>query len=248
MPSINDRALIAGDPRAGETDLLAASIDRSPKVRAAAAENPSTPPEVLAQLVEDDRWQVRFAVVDNPTAEALRIALSSSDPDVRGLAAQRDDLNRAQVQQVLQDPAHSVREQLSLVATDDEVMRRLARDPHPAVRASLASNSALPLDVLVTLARDGRAAVRSAAAASRRLPPEVLTELATDRSVQVQWNVLVSNPERLDIATTIAGHSDAMNVDQAQAQLEHPENFTRFLGPIDLVQSNDNELRSEATE
>lgn len=248
MPSINDRARVAGDPSAGEADLLAASIDRSPKVRAAAAENPSTPPEVLAQLVEDDRWQVRFAVAENPSAEALRIALSCSDPSVRGLAAQRDDLNRAQVHQVLQDPAHSVREQLSLVTTDDEVLRRLSRDPHPMVRASLAQNEALPIDVLEVLAKDARAAVRSAAAVSRRLPATTLTAMANDRSVEVQWNVLVNNPERLDIAATIAEHSDAMNAEQAQAQLTHPENFTRFLGPIDLVQSNDNELRSEATE
>ncbi|WP_422388927.1 hypothetical protein [Janibacter terrae] len=53
MPSINDRARAAGDPNASVNVLVAASIDRAPKVRSAAAENPSTPPEVLAQLVED---------------------------------------------------------------------------------------------------------------------------------------------------------------------------------------------------
>lgn len=241
MPSTNDRARAAGDPSASVNVLVAASIDKSPKVRAAVAENPSTPPEVLAQLVEDGRWQVRYAVAENPSSEACRIAMSCSDPDVRGLAAQRDDLSRAQIDQILRDPAHSVRERLSEVTTDDEVLRRLASDPHPTVRASLALNEALPLDVLETLAHDKSARVRSAAAASRRLPAETLTAMAKDRSVQVQWSVLVSNPERLDLAAEIAEHPDAMNAGQARSQLERPEDFTRVLGAVDPVQPDGNE-------
>ena len=49
-------------------------------------------------------------------------------------------------------------------------------------------------------------------------------------------------------AENLGRFTDAMNADQAQSQLEHPENFTQVLGSIDLVRSNDNELPSEATE
>ena len=225
MPSVNHRALAAGDPSASMDALVDAAHDRSPKVRTAAAENPSTPPDVLARLVEDDRWQVRFAVAENPSLEACRIALSCTDPDVRGLAAQRDDVSTAQVEQILEDPAHSVRERLAEAATDEGVLRRLANDPHPLVRASVALNDAVPVDVLQALAQDGRARVRSAAAASRRLPYEALTPMANDRSVEVQWRVLVSSPERLDLAAEIAEHPDTMNADQARTQLQHPEDF-----------------------
>lgn len=64
----------------------------------------------------------------------------------------------------------------------------------------------------------------------------------------LQWAVLVCNPERLDIAATIAGHPDAMNADQPRSQLERPEDFTRFLGTVDPVQPDGNEKCPDVVE
>lgn len=222
MPSINDRAQAAADPDADVADLREAAVDRSTKVRAAVAENPSTPSDVLERLVEDAKWQVRFGVADNPSPEARRVALACSDADTRAVAAQRDDLTQAETDQVLADPARGVRDWLAQVTADEGVIRRLAADPATQVRAALALNDAVPVDVLERLARDGRAPVRSAAVASRGLSAETVLGLADDRSVEVQWSTLVSHPERVDVAVVISQHPDEMNAEQARGQLEHP--------------------------
>ncbi|MEO7783035.1 MAG: hypothetical protein ABIR97_00545 [Terracoccus sp.] len=85
------------------------------------------------------------------------------------------------------------------------------------------------------LSGDSTASVRAAAAASRRLTFDTLTRLAQDRSAQVRWHVLTMNPERLDLAATIARDSDETNAHQARRQLADPRHFTEFLGDVDLV-------------
>jgi hypothetical protein len=235
VPTINERARIAADPGTTTTALRDFATDSSPKVREAVAMNPSTPADVLKVLVRDEKWAVRFALAQNPGPHALPIALSAADPDTRGRAAQRDDLDTASMALVLHDPVHTVRERLAEVAVDGEVVAALARDSHPAVRASIVRNPRLSNADIEMLAHDPIAHVRATAAASRRVRPETLTGLAGDRSTQVRWSVLVGNPERLDLARMIAEDSDEMNASQAKAQLARPDDFTGFLSDIEHI-------------
>ena len=236
MPTINDRALAAADTGTTAATLRDFATDKSPKLREAVARNPSTPTDALQVLVRDEKWAVRFAVAENPSSRALPVALGATDPDTRGRAAQREDLDPESVQLVLHDAAHTVRERLAESTDDASAVAALARDPHPAVRASVIVHSDhLSAADVEMLARDSVAQVRAAAAASRRVSPDTLTVMAEDRSVQVRWSVLVNNPERLDLARKIANDADEMNAQQAKAQLDRPRDFTAFLGDVELI-------------
>jgi hypothetical protein len=178
--------------------------------------------ELFAVLCDDTHWQVRCAVAENPRREAADAALGSADRGTREVAAQRPDLTAAQVGRVLDDPAREVRGGLARSTPDPEMLARLVRDPEPFVRAcTLDNRSSTPADAEL-LATDRIAAVRGAAAASRRLRRDTVTRLARDRSVGVQWEVLTSYPERLDVAETIAESGDELNAGQARLQLERP--------------------------
>lgn len=209
--------------------------DRSPKVRGAVARNPSASVEVLDSLVNDERWEVRFAVAENPSPQAIRLAVGSSDPDVRGRAAQRDDLDAASIERLLEDSVHTVRERMGEVTRDIRAVSALARDPHPAVRSTILLNPVLGKADAEMLARDPIARVRATAAGSRRLDVVALGVMAEDRSVQVRWSVLVNNPERLDLARKLQHDSNETIADRARAQLERPRVFTAFLGDVDFV-------------
>lgn len=209
MPSINERARVAADP--------------------------STTTQTLSELASDKSPKVRQAVAANPGPHALAIALASSDADVRGRAAQRDDLDAVGAQRVVSDPVHTVRERMAGVTQDASVVAALARDPHPAVRSTILLNPTLSEADAEMLASDPIARVRATAAGCRRLRPETLSRMADDRSSLVRWSVLVDNPERLDLARKIAEDPDEMNASQARAQLARPREFTAFLGDIDLI-------------
>ncbi|MCL8026027.1 variant leucine-rich repeat-containing protein [Nocardioides bruguierae] len=235
MPSINARARVAADWSTSPDTLSELASDSSSKVREAVAKNPSTYVEVLEVLVRDEKWAVRFAVAENPGPHALAPALGASDADVRGGAAQREDLDAMGARRVLSDPVHTVRERLAEVTRDEDAVAALARDPHPAVRSTIVLNPTISDADAEMLASDLIAQVRATAAGSRRLRPETLSRLAEDRSSVVRWSVLVNNPERLDLARKIAEDSDEMNASQAKEQIAHPRDFTDFLGEIDVI-------------
>jgi hypothetical protein len=235
VPSINERVRVAAGTSTATATLSELASDKSPKVRQAVAKNPSTSTQVLNALVRDEKWAVRFAVAENPSPQALPVALAASDADVRGRAAQRDDLDMVSAQLVLRDPVHTVRERMAEVTQDASVVAALARDPHPAVRSTILLNPMLSETDAEMLASDPIARVRATAAGCRRLRPETLSRMADDRSSLVRWSVLVDNPERLDLARKIAEDPDEMNADQAKAQLAHPRDFRAFRGDIDLI-------------
>lgn len=235
VPTINARVALAADVNTPALALRDLASDAAPKVREAVANNPTTPLDVLEKLVVDEKPMVRRAVAANLSPSARRIALASPDPATRAIAAQRNDLDADDLRKLINDPARDVRERLADVTTSAQVAIALANDPEPRVRANILQSTALPEDDVERLAQDPVAAVRSAAAGSRRLRAETLTRLAADRSAVVRWNVLVNNPERIDLARRIAGDSDEMNAIQARAQVANPREFTAFLGPIDLI-------------
>lgn len=236
MPTINDRAGVAANSSTSETRLRELATDKSPKVREALARNPAVSTDVLEVLVGDTHWRVRYGVAKNPSVRARDIALTADDPDVRGLGAQRSDLDAECLRKVLADEVPSVRERLAEVTEDADTAAALARDPHPNVRATILVNPKLRDADVEMLASDAIAQVRGAAAHSRRLRPDTLTRLAEDRSTSVRWSVLVNYPERLDLARKLAQDDDEMNASQAQAQLRRPRAFTEFLGHIELIE------------
>lgn len=63
---------------------------------------------------------------------------------------------------------------------DECVIRLLARDPDPSVRADIADRRALPLDLFEVLARDADEMVRGRIAWNKKTPAEVLRLLALD--------------------------------------------------------------------
>jgi hypothetical protein len=235
MPTIADRVRDASDEETAVTMLRELAADRSTKVREAVARNASTPADVLETLVRDKTWSVRYAVAENRSPSGRTVALAASDADVRGIAARRQDIDGPALERLLADPVPTVRVRLAECVDDASIASRLARDPHPAVRAAIVLNPVLGEADTQMLAHDRIARVRSTAAASRRLRPETLTGLATDRSSLVRWHVLVDNPERLDLARILAEDADELNANQARAQLQDPRSFTAFLGRIDLV-------------
>ena len=164
MPTINERARVAADTAMATTTLRELASDRSPKVRQAVARNPSAPIDVLDALVRDEKWAVRFAVAENPSPHALPSALGASDPDARGRAAQRNDLDEASTQLLLHDPVHTVRERMTEVTQDESVVAALARDPHSAVRSTILLNPRLSETDAEMLATDPIARVRATAA------------------------------------------------------------------------------------
>lgn len=86
------------------------------------------------------------------------------------------------------------------------------------VRATVVLNPNLPTTYVEAMATDPAAPVRAAVAGSRRVRPETLTRLAEDRSADVRWEVMVTNPERLDLVEKLTADSDEINAMQARAQ------------------------------
>ncbi|MFJ9392585.1 hypothetical protein ACIRON_27450 [Nocardioides sp. NPDC101246] len=235
MATVAARAAEAADPGTPADVLAALAADRAVKVRIALARNPAVSTEILRALVDDSRWEVRFTAAENRSQDAVRVALAATHVDTREIAAQRCDLAPAEIETILRDPARQVRQQLADATDDPEILSRLARDEHPYVRASAVLNDHMSTADTEMLAEDRIARVRGAAAASRRLRPATLTKLASDRSVDVRWNVLAHNPERLDLAALIAEDDDETNSGQARSQLEDPRTFTEHLGDVDLI-------------
>lgn len=233
VPTINDRAALAADPKTTEATLRDLGVDKSVKVRSAVAGNPGTPVDVLEALANDVRWQVRFAVADNPNPAAIRRALSSRYSDVRGLASQRDDLDSDTRRQVLQDPDFRVRMAMAEGCSDPETLTTLARDEHPLVRSCAVLNRRLPAAVVEESAGDRRAEVRAAVAVSGRARPETLIRLARDRSAVVRWKLLVDNSDRRDLLEILVQDRDELIARHARDYLAELEQSSddRRAGP-----------------
>lgn len=218
VSSINIRARAAQDPSATEDQLAAYATDASKKVRASVAGNPATPLDVLRTLADDPRWEVRYDAAENRRPHGVAVGLGSADPDTRGIAAMRDDLDAAAIERVLSDPHRHPRECLAGASSDPVVLARLARDPAPQVRASAAQNELLDRAELEKLTSDPHASVRASAAITRRLSAATVTRLARDRSSHVRWWTLVSYPDRLDIAEFLLDDPNGDVRDQARGQ------------------------------
>ena len=107
------------------------------------AENPLTPPEVLAHLAHDTDWGVRGLVAEhsNTPPEVLARLAGDKNADVRNVVAENP-------------------------STPPDILTQLAGDRLDWVRNSVAENRNTPPEVLVLLAGDVDADVRQAAEAN----------------------------------------------------------------------------------
>lgn len=185
------RKALAANEKAEARLLELLLTDPDASVRAAAAENPSTPPARLALLralagdvwlARDERWRAR-----NVRLEADEYAwLAHSGPWGRALAAASTPVSAAALEALTSNAEDDVR---ALVAANEstppEISRRLVRDPSPKVRAALAWTSPSG-DVLSELAGDPLPAVRAAVAANRAVEPALVERLFDDADEMVR--------------------------------------------------------------
>jgi leucine rich repeat (LRR) protein len=235
---------------------------RSVAVRAAVADNPATPIDALGRLAEDTNNTVLRALAASELPEQRLAAAHSSKEIARVVAAQHEDLADDASALLLDDASPDVRRQLSYYTRTPWVFERLVADPHPEVRRETMRNPlATPTlallmsadadvrvrkyvpfcnvasrDLVDSLADDPRAEVRACVADSRRASPETLARLVTDSSSRVRWNVLVNNPDRVDLGRLLVDDPDEIIAVQARAQVEDPRRFTAYLGAVDLVE------------
>ncbi|WP_337868476.1 hypothetical protein [Meiothermus sp.] len=79
--------------------------------RGLAAQNPSTPPEALHELIRDSEWSVRQAAAKNPalTPKMLAVLAQDTDRDVRQAVAQHPRTPAATLAELLRDVDENVR-------------------------------------------------------------------------------------------------------------------------------------------
>lgn len=196
------------------------STHRDKAVRAAVARDPSAPSDLLATLAADKHHLVRYAVAENPSPHAWKVALGAADAAVRVILAQRHDLDGETLERLITAPEREVR--VSVVESTDraDVAKRLARDPDHHVRATVATRpELLSLADLELLAADKVAQVRAVAVQSRRLESDTVTRLAADRSGNVRYFTLETHPERLDLAQALKDDEEADIADLARRLL-----------------------------
>ncbi len=137
------------------------------------ASNPNCTVTMLEVLAKDARWEVREAVVENPTTPAyLRNAMASDDN-------------------------HDVRARVAIHTADQEVLARLSQDPDGLVRMYTSQNPACAIDLMSQLAMDKEWAIRAGVACNRNCPAALLSILANDSDARVRCDV-AKNPNCTD--------------------------------------------------
>ena len=172
-------------------------------VRLRVLQNPSTPPDLIAQAAVarttiplwERRWRRTTAdalqrswAILHPRCPSslLRDLTSHSDPAVRATVAG----SRRAPARVLEALAPSLDADVRAAVaanpnTPQVLLERAAADPHRSVRAAAASNPNTPRVLLERLAADPVAMVRRAAAANPAAAPGVLRALCDDADIGV---------------------------------------------------------------
>lgn len=189
-------------------------------VRAAVAENPATPPDVLADLVADRNHRPRFGVAQNSGPAAVEIALAATHTDVRVVLAQRRDLPDQIYEALLEDVDPAVRESLASSTDRQDLLARLAEDPHERVRATVTRNRACTPELLEILSHDRSHQVRASAATTDVVTEEMLQRLARDKSANVRWWVIHRHWHRRDVLKLLADDPDEANAKAAGGVLK----------------------------
>lgn len=178
---------LAGDPEALVRDAALENSKAPLKLRleagkalswerVAAAKDPKTRPEFLAQLIADPENEVRQAAIQNPKSPIeARLKASPLHVEDRVSAASGRGLSA-------------------------EGIRLLVADPEARVRQALAENPSVPGSALEALARDPEIWVKSSMAARKDLTQASQVELAKDTSPSNQVRMALVQRKNLDPA------------------------------------------------
>jgi len=163
-----------------------------------AADNPSSPPDILRALSRDPDVSVRCRVAGNPSSPPDILRALSRDPDVSvrcrvaGNPSSPPDILR----ELSQDPDADVRRYAARnESSQPGTLGRLSRDPDFFVRLGVAANISSPQKVLQRLLRDKYLDVQLAAAANPSLPRATLamyqlTKVSDKERSQPQYQVV----------------------------------------------------------
>ncbi|EYB66508.1 hypothetical protein DEIPH_ctg103orf0035 [Deinococcus phoenicis] len=176
------RENVARHPHTPGETLADLAGDGEAAVRLQAARNPSTPPEALARLAGDDRYATREAVAAHPLTPPEVVRALSGDANERVALVARLRLSHVTEQGLGELLATRRRNVKLAVASRAEVplplLRELARDRSPQVRAQVSMHPWLPEFERGLLRQDADPTVgRVALAADPAAPPEVLLAL-----------------------------------------------------------------------
>ena len=187
------------------TLIAVASRDPKAAARAAAIDNPSWPPPMLAAAAQDDSdlvrasvaaktrdpnqlWRlvgdqpdVRSAVAANPASQPDLIWYLATDkePDVRAAAGRNPNCPPEALQHLAGDSRTPQEAAAANPNCPPETLLAAYRGKIPS-RRGLAANPACPLDLLAILASSGVVEIRAAAAGNPNCPPEVLQQTVRD--------------------------------------------------------------------
>ncbi|MFC4110493.1 hypothetical protein ACFOX0_31810 [Micromonospora zhanjiangensis] len=175
-------------------------------------ETPSTSVANLLRLVKDaDRW-VRWGVAGNPACdESIRRVMGEApDKELRGLLAERRELEPELAARLVDDASPEVRERLATHTHDPDVITALMADRTARVREGLARNPRTTTAQRSALAQDPVVDVRAALVLAVELAEADLRRLVDDRSVQVRMAMATSEVVPPHIRQALGGDPDEM--------------------------------------
>ena len=195
----SDASAVVREAVATRTDAPAQALrpltrDHDRHVREAVARNPSTSVANLLRLVKDaDRW-VRWGVAGNPACDESirRVMAEAPDKELRGLLAERHELEPELAARLVNDVSPEVRERLATHTHDPDVITALMADRTARVRKGLARNPRTTTAQRSALAQDPVVDVRAALVLAVELTEADLRGLVDDRSVQVRMAMATS--------------------------------------------------------
>lgn len=168
-PSI--REMTAAHPQIPVERLRLLSRSRDQSLRAGAARNRNTPPEILEAL-SSQGFLIREKVAQNPSAPPELLARLVQDATLRSMIAQNP-------------------------STPSTILEQLATDIEIRVRIGVAENRKTPISLLYTLAADRHHDVREAVAGNEAASTLLLKLLSQDKDSRVRQ----SAKEQLKIRT-----------------------------------------------
>jgi hypothetical protein len=185
---IDARIARAQDRTTSPAELYELVADPSARVRAAVAAHPDAPAQALRPLTRDRDRTVREAVARNPATSAGNLLRLVADPDrwVRWAVATNPGCDARVREAMVQAPDKELRGQLAdMPALEPELAAVLVDDASPEVRERLASHTHDP-DVISALLRDRTVRVRKGLAVNERTTAEQRHQLAQDSSPDVR--------------------------------------------------------------
>ena len=185
---IDARVSVAQDRTTAPAELYELVSDPSARVRAAVAARPDAPAEALRPLTRDHDRTVREAVAKNPAASpaSLQRLVGDADRWVRWAVASNPACDARVRQTMVKAHDKELRGLLAeMPALEPELAAILVDDASPEVRERLASHTGDP-EVISALLRDRTARVRKGLAINERTTAGQRSILAQDPSPDVR--------------------------------------------------------------